>query len=157
MNDRCKCSLHPASSNWCTLFYDKTISLTSRHRYRWDYVAFRAAREAAFRWLKHPLMQLMRVKALIPICYTLIPGEGAISFFRTTDGTHWREEILEFRGLGERVLLKVMLVCIPNVTVMSLVSIIWGKVHDLVLNRGMLRIWCPISRYCARHLATFNF
>jgi len=66
----------------------------------------------------------MRVKALIPIGYTLIPGEGAISFFRTTDGTHWREEILEFRGLRERVLLEVMLVCIPNVTVMSLVSVI---------------------------------
>jgi hypothetical protein len=53
-------------------------------------------------------------------------------------------------------LLKVMLICIPNVAVMSLVCVIWGKVHDLMLNRGLLRIWCPISRYCARNLATFN-
>lgn len=156
MNDRCRCCPHPASSNWRTLCNVKTLNLTSRHRYWWDYVAFRAAREATFRWLKHPLMQLMRVKALIPIRSSLIPCKRAISFFRTTDGTHWREEIFEFRGLGERVLLEVMLVCISNVPMMSLVSVIWGKVHDLKLDRGLLRIWHAISRNCAGNLAAFN-
>jgi hypothetical protein len=156
MNDRCICCPHPVSSNWRTLCNMKTLNLTSRHRYWWDYVAFRAASEAAFRRLKHPLLQLMRVKALIPIRSTLIPCKWAISFFRTTNGTHWREEILEFRGLGERVLLEVMLFCISYVAMMSLVCVILGKVHDLKLHWGLLRIRCPISRYCARDLAAFN-
>jgi len=91
----------------------------------------------------------------------LIPGKWAISFLRATDGTHGREEILEFRSLGERLLLEVRLVGISNVSMMSWV-INWGEVHDLMLHRGLLRnaalnmIWSPIGRYCTRHLASFD-